>query len=99
MKTVISVIIHKSGIRPFNSIESETQDLVLWRSGFKYKNIKSICFHHGAELKFAFENKFNKCCDPFKMHKRHVKGGHKISTDIAKTFLKKGIVCSRLAVL
>ena len=77
--------VRKSGIRPFSSIESETQDLVLYRSGLKYKSIKSICFHQEAKLGFPFENRFNKCCDPFKINKKHVKGGQKISTDIAKT--------------
>jgi len=60
--------VHKSGIRPFSSIESETQDLLLWRSGLKYKSIRSICFHHKEKLGFAFENRFNKCCDPFKIN-------------------------------
>jgi len=67
--------VRRSGIRLFSSIESETQDLLLWRSGLKYKSIKSICFHHEAKLGFAFENRFNKCCDPFKINKKHVKGG------------------------
>ena len=83
----------KSGIRRFSSTESETQDLLLYRSGLKYKNIQSICIHHEAKLGFAFENRFNKCCVTFKINKKHVKGGQKISTDIAKTFLKKGIEC------
>ena len=85
--------VRESRIRPFSRIESVTQDLLLWRSGLKYKSIKSICFHHEAKLGFAFENRLNKCCDPFRIQKKHVKGGHKISTDIAKTFLKKGIEC------
>ena len=65
----------KSGVRPFSSIESETKDLLLWRSGLKYKSIKGISFHHEAKLGFTFENKFTKCCDPFKIHTNNVKGG------------------------
>ena len=47
----------KSGIRPFSSIESETQDLLLYSSGLKYKSIKSTCFHHEAKPGFAFEKR------------------------------------------
>ena len=67
--------VRESGIRLFSSIECETQDLLLRRSGLRYKSIESICFHHEAKLGFAFENRLKKCCNPFKIHKKHVKGG------------------------
>ena len=83
---------HKSGIRQFSSIDSGTQDILLWRSGLECKSI-CICFHHEAKLEFAFENRFSNCCDPIKIHKKHVKGEHKISTEFAKTCLKRVIEC------
>ena len=78
--------VHKSGIRPFSSIESETQDLLLLRSGLKYKSIRSICFHHKEKLGFAFENRFNKCCDPFKINAKHVKLGKRYQWESPRHF-------------
>ena len=46
--------VHKSGIRQFSSIDSGTQDILLWRSGLECKSIY-ICIHHEAKLGFAFE--------------------------------------------
>ena len=85
--------VSESGIRLFSSIESETQDLLLQRSGLRYKSSKVFAFtmrqSWGLPLKTGSTNVV--------IHLRSIrsmsKGGHKISMDIAKTLLKKGIEC------
>ena len=46
----------KSGIRPFSSVDSEAQDLLLWRSGLEYKSIKSISFHNKQSWGLPLKN-------------------------------------------
>ena len=55
--------IRKPGIKLFSNIDSETGDVLLWRSGVRDKIIDSICFHHEAKFGSVFEKRFNKCCD------------------------------------
>ncbi len=51
-------------------------------------NLKTICSHHEAKYGKAFESRFKKCCDVFKVHKKLVKGGNKISLELAKNLVE-----------
>ena len=48
-----------------------------------------ICYHHLSKLGRIFEKRFTRftCCNLFKTHKRNVKGGHKISLQLATKLL------------
>ena len=44
-----------------------------------------MCYHHLSKLGRIFEKRFTRftCCNSFKTHKQNVKGGHKISLQLA----------------
>ena len=64
-----------TGIKNLDSYENNELQLIYWRSGLSMLNINAtICHHHEQTVlkKFSFLQK--NCFNPFKTHKRPVKG-------------------------
>lgn len=79
--------VRKSGVKKLSEFSEEERNLFLWRAGKRNlasncENLK-ICYHHEAKLGSIFEKKNTKCCNLFRVHKNNVKGGHKISLELA----------------
>ena len=66
----------KVGLLPFVDLSKEECELIVWRTGIRVKNLKTICFHHRKLYleKFSVLNKY--CCHPFGRHveKKYFKG-------------------------
>ena len=89
--------VRRTGLKRLTDFLEEERKVLLWRGG-KRECINDseqlqICDHHTAKLGSIFEKKFTKCCNLFHIHKRQVKGGHKISLDLVTKLLDDGYEC------
>ena len=87
----------RTGLKRLADFSDEERKVLLWRGG-KRECINDseqlqICYHHIAKLGSIFEKRFTKCCNLFNIHKRQVKGGHKISLDLATKLVDGGYEC------
>ena len=87
----------RTGLKRLTDFSEEERKVLLWRGG-KRECINDseqlqICYHHTAKLGSIFEKKSSKCCNLFHIHKRQVKGGHKISLDFATKLLDDRYEC------
>ena len=75
----------------FSEINSNHRETILWRSYLRnrHSEIATICYHHLSVSGPVFERKFNKCCDPFKVHKKKINGPMKISIELAQLLENK----------
>ena len=75
----------------FSEINSNHRETILWRSYLRnhHSEIATICNHHLSVFGPVFERKFNKCCDPFKVHKKKINGPMKISIELAQLLENK----------
>ena len=89
--------VRKTGVKKLSEFSEEDRNLFLWRAG--KRNLASdcanlqICYHHEAKLGSIFEKKNTKCCNLFKVHKNCVKGGHKISLELARKLSEQDYDC------
>ena len=85
------------GFKSLADLTEEEKKVLLWRGGRKECVIDAdklnICYHHHSKLGTIFEKRFTKCCNLFKTHKRNVKGGHKISLQLATKLDDHGYEC------
>ena len=89
--------VRRPGLKRLTDFSEEERKVLLWRGG-KRECINDseqlqICNHHTTKLGSIFEKKFTKCCNLFHIHKRQVKGGHKISLDLATKLLDDRYEC------
>ena len=64
-----------SGIKRIDSLERDVRELIFWRSGLSLLNSEAtICNHNEYVLVKRFPMSYKKCSDPFKKHKKYVKG-------------------------
>ena len=61
------------GVINFKDLESLEKEIILKRSGIQ-QHIETICYHHKHLLLVKYESCQTTCCDPFKIHKKSVKG-------------------------
>ena len=85
------------GIKRLDDFSADEKWVLIQRAGIKMENAPSkslkICYHHEWKFGTAFEKRFKNFCDLFKNHKNKVKGGHKISLELAKMLVAVGIDC------
>ena len=87
------------GLKSLADFTEEERKVLLWRGGKKLCVIDAdklyICCHHLSKLGRIFEKRFMRftCCNLFKTHKRNVKGGHKISLELATKLLDHRYDC------
>ena len=63
------------GLKNLESFESNELELVFWRSGLTMLNINAtICHHHEQTVLKKFSSFQKSCFDPFRIHKKVVKG-------------------------
>ena len=89
--------VRKTEVKKLSEFSEEDRNLFLWRAGKRNlasncENLK-ICCHHEAKLGSIFEKKNTKCCNLFKVHKSCVKGGHKISLELASKLSEQDYDC------
>ena len=92
-----SSYVRKTGLKCLADFTEEERKVLLWRGG-KREYVSNadklyICYHHHSKLGTIFEKRFTKCSDLFKTHKRIVKGGHKISLQLAAKLVDHGHEC------
>ena len=65
----------KTGSIELDSLDYESKEIILWRSGLSMLNINaSICLHHQYVLLKRFPMQQKSCCNPFKIHHSIKKG-------------------------
>ena len=58
----------KSAILLITDLSTEDIDLLVWRTGVRKRNLKTICLHH-QKIYLEKYSKLNPyCCDPFNKH-------------------------------
>ena len=63
------------GVKYLESFERDELELIFWRSGLTILNINAtICHHHEQTVLRRFSSMQKTCFDPFKAHKKAVKG-------------------------
>ena len=89
--------VRKTGLKNLCKVSEEERQVLFWRAGMKEQATGAeqlkVCHHHYAKLGTIFQKKITKCCDLFKIHKQNVKGGRKISLDLANRLSKLGYEC------
>ena len=91
--------VQTTGLKSLADFTEEERKVLLWRGGKKVCVTDAdklyICYHHLSKLGRIFEKKFTRftCCNLFKTHKRNVKGGHKISLQLATKLLDHRYDC------
>ena len=87
----------RTGLKNLADFTDEERKVLLWRGGMRDCITDSkqlhICYHHNAKLGSNFEKRFTKCCNLFKVRKQNVKGGHKISLNLATILVEQGYEC------
>ena len=83
----------KIGFRKVELLDSEVQEVIMWRSGLSLLHAGAeICLHHERLLTSKFASMHNKCFDPFNSHKKNAKRGLvEISLKFAKEMVQHGI--------
>lgn len=70
-----------SGLISIESLDVETREIILWRSGLSMlNNDASICHHHKYLLCKRFPMQQKTCCNPFALHSS-VRKGNNFSTN------------------
>lgn len=63
------------GLKNLESFDWKEREVILWRSGLSIVNVNAtICHHHEHTVLHRFKSLQKTCFDPFKAHKRIVKG-------------------------
>ena len=63
------------GVKYLESFEKDELELFFWRSGLIILNINAtICHHHEQTVLRRFSSMLKTCFEPFKAHKKAVKG-------------------------
>ena len=92
IKTILLVeLVHSNwknvmGVKEKYTVGELGLTLLIWVIGHQR-------YHHAWKLGIAFEKKHWQCCDLFQIHKKRVKGGHKISFDLACKLQQKSFNC------
>ena len=88
-----------TGLKSLADFTEEERKVLLWRGGKKVCVTDAdklyICYHHLSKLGRIFEKRFTRftCCNLFKIHKRNVKGRHKISLQLVTKLLDHRYDC------
>ncbi len=65
----------KTGFHKLDSFPTEDREVIMWRSGLTILNIDAnICYHHEQLMNKRYNLSHKTCSDPFKIHKKDVKG-------------------------
>ena len=63
------------GVKYLEPFERDELELIFWRSGWTILNINATtCHHHEQTVLRIFSSMQKTCFDPFKAHKKAVKG-------------------------
>ena len=64
----------RTGLLQISELSDRDKQLLQWRSGVSLDIVQNgtLCFHHERVLLSQFESTQRYCCDPFKVHKKHV---------------------------
>ena len=85
------------GLQQLEECNGNEGEVYCWRAGIDPTDMgnrpSKICYHHAWKLGIAFEKKHWQRCDLFQIHKKRVKGGHKISFDLACKLQQKSFNC------
>ena len=69
----------KSALLSITDLSTEDIDLLVWRTGIRKRNFKTICLHHQKIYLEKFSKLNSYCCDPFSKHsvdnQQNCKGG------------------------
>ena len=79
----------KTGIESIGGFNPEEMRLLEWRTNLKLELDGTVCLHHKNDYLDKFSDKFSKCCDPFKKHKRSklpISNLHTIKLEEAEQF-------------
>ena len=91
--------VQTTGLKSLADFTEEERKVLLWRGGKKVCVTDAhklyICYHRLSKLGRIFEKRFTRftCCNLFKTQKRNVKGGHKISLQLATKLLDHRYDC------
>ena len=61
-------------VKYLESFERDELELIFWRSGLTILNISATICHYHEQSVLRFSSKQKTCFDPFKTHKKVVKG-------------------------
>ena len=95
----IKTCVQTTGLRNLADFTEEERKVLLWRGGKKVCVTDAdklyICCHHLSKLGRIFEKRLTRftCCNLFKTHKQNVKGGLKISLQLATKLLDHRYDC------
>ena len=87
------------GLKSLADFTEEERKVLLWTGGKKVCVTDAdkvyMCYHHLSKLGRIFEKRFTRftCCNLFKTQKRNVKGGHRISLQLATKLLDHRYAC------
>ena len=64
-----------TGLKTIESLSKNVRELIFWKSELSILNVNAnICYHHEYMLTTRFQMNFTRCSDPFKKHRKPVKG-------------------------
>ena len=82
MSLIVIAQFKKSALLLITDVSTEDIDLLIWRTGVRKRNLKTICLHHQRIYLEKYSKLNPYCCDPFNKHNvnnQNCKGGFLIN--------------------